>query len=94
LPLVDPDSEGGSVVGYLLQLDFLGAILEGDEAPELAGLVRPLVALSPDVTLDRALARLRAAGQRMALVGTPQAPVGLVTLKDLVRTISGELGDW
>lgn len=94
LPLVDPGAEGGTVVGYLLQLDYLGAGLEGDEAPALAGLGRPLVAVPPEMTLDRALARLRAAGQRMALVGTPQAPVGLVTLKDLVRTISGELGDW
>ena len=50
--------------------------------------------LTPNMAVDRALGKLRAAGQRMALVGTPEAPIGLVTLKDLVRTISGELSDW
>ena len=37
---------------------------------------------------------MRAAGQRIALVGTPEVPLGIVTLKDLVQTISGELGGW
>jgi CBS domain containing-hemolysin-like protein len=44
--------------------------------------------------LDRALARLRQTGQRAALVGSAEAPLGLVTLKDLVEEISGELHRW
>jgi CBS domain containing-hemolysin-like protein len=30
----------------------------------------------------------------MAVVGQPEAPLGLVTLKDLLEEISGDLGGW
>lgn len=80
----------GNVSGYVLQLDVLAA---GREAP-IAGQLRPLIQLDPDTPLDRALARLKQAGQRAALVGTPERPLGLVTLKDLVEEISGELHRW
>jgi len=56
--------------------------------------LRPMVAIEPDTPLDRALASLRATGQRAALVGSPARPAGLVTLKDLVEEISGELARW
>jgi CBS domain containing-hemolysin-like protein len=82
--------EGGRVETYLHQLDALAA---GAEAPVLDR-ARPLPCFAPDTTVDRALARLRNAGQRMAVVGDPGAPVGLVTLKDLVEEISGELASW
>ena len=51
-------------------------------------------AVPPDLPVDRTLARLRAAGQRMAIVGTREAPVGVVTLKDLLEEISGDLARW
>jgi CBS domain containing-hemolysin-like protein len=47
------------VVGYLHQLDVLGAPPDADPA----GLVRPLVELPADLPLDRAVERLRAAGE-------------------------------
>lgn len=87
LPVVGQD---GRVETYLHQLDALAA---GSDAPLLA-LARPLTSFAPDTAVDRALARLRNAGQRMAVVGDPAAPVGLVTLKDLVEEISGELASW
>jgi CBS domain containing-hemolysin-like protein len=37
---------------------------------------------------------MRASGQRLAVVGSLAEPLGLLTLKDLVEEISGELGDW
>lgn len=83
LPLVETD---GSVARYVHQLEALAA--PGTPLPDLA---RPLLALDPEMPVDRALARLRLAGQRCALVGTSAAPRGLVTLKDLVETISGDL---
>jgi putative hemolysin len=72
------------VVGYLHQLDVLGAPADADPA----GLVRPLVELPADLPLDRAVARLQAAGQRLAIVGTARAPRGLVTLMDLLATLA------
>ncbi len=86
LPVVDAQ---GRVTGYLHQLEVLR---EPDRA--LADLLRPLPAIPAATPVDRALARLRLLGQRAALVGDPAAPAGLVTLKDLLEEISGDLGDW
>lgn len=87
LPVVDAQ---GSARGYVHQLEALAA---GEDVP-LERLMRPLMALDPATPLDRALALLRQAGQRTALVGTAASPAGLVTLKDLVEEISGELERW
>lgn len=87
LPVVD---RRRGVVGYVHQLE----VLASAPRAELATLVRPLLTLPPELPVDQALRRLRLAGQRMALVGDPASPLGLVTLKDLVETISGDLGDW
>lgn len=87
LPVV---GEAGRVVGYVHQLDVLGA---GPDEPVLAE-VRELLELDPELAVDRALARLRTRGQRLAVVGTCSRPLGLVTLKDLVEEISGDLAAW
>ncbi len=81
-----------------------GGALQGPEAPAGPGAglseadftdqLRPILCFEPGETLSRALARMRTRGQRLALVGTRAAPVGIVTLKDLVEEISGELADW
>jgi CBS domain containing-hemolysin-like protein len=80
----------GTVKGYVHQLEVLAA----DRATPLERHLRPMIALDPTMPLDRALARLRQTGQRAALVGSPTVPLGLVTLKDLVEEISGELHRW
>ena len=74
------------VLGYLNQLDVLGT---APEAPLRASL-RPLLELAPDLPLDRAVARMQAAGQRLALVGTARAPRGLVSLMDLLATLASQ----
>ncbi|MCC7015376.1 MAG: DUF21 domain-containing protein [Planctomycetes bacterium] len=86
-PVVDTR---GAVRGYVHQLEVLAA----RPGVQLGELVRPLLTLEPDTPLDRALARLRASGQRAALVGSAARPLGWVTLKDLVEEISGELVRW
>jgi CBS domain containing-hemolysin-like protein len=87
LPVVDGE---GRVVGYVHQLDVLTA---GPEAPVLEHL-RSLPTLAEDVAVDRALLTLRGSGQRAAIVARDGVPVGLVTLKDLVEEISGDLAHW
>ncbi len=82
--------EGDAVLGYVHQLDVLG---DGEGCPVLDR-IRPVAEMPPDLPVDRALARLRAAGQRLALVGTRAAPLGIVTLKDLLEEISGDLARW
>ncbi len=76
--------EHGHVTGYLNQLEVLS-----DPGPPAAH-VRELERFAPETPVDRALARLRSSGQRLALVGTPEEPRGLVTLMDLVAEISRE----
>ena len=80
------DGPGRSrVIGYVHQLEALGA----PEEP-LEEALHGLEAFAPELPVDTALARLRTQGRRMALVGDPEAPVGLVSLMDLVAAISGE----
>jgi len=86
LPVVAAD---GTARGYVHQTE----VLATPDEPVLARR-RDLLALPPDLTVDRALARLRTAGHRAALVGTSAAPLGWLTLKDLVEEISGELAGW
>jgi CBS domain containing-hemolysin-like protein len=87
LPVVDGH---GGVVGYVHQLEALGA----GPAVSVTSHLRPISSLEPGISLDRALAHLRASGQRAALVGPASRPLGLVTLKDLLEEISGELARW
>ena len=79
--------EGGAFVGYVHQLEVLAA---GDSQPVLDRL-RPLPVFERQMPVDRALLLLRASGKRAAVVGSAEEPVGLVTLKDLVEEISGDL---
>jgi len=72
------------VVGYLHQLE----VLASDDKVEES--LRELPCFEPSMPVDRALARLRMTGQRLALVGTHQEPKGLVTLMDFVGMISRE----
>lgn len=87
LPAVDAR---GTVKGYVHQLEVLGAASPAAAQSHL----RPLLELAPDTPLDRALAKLKQTGQRVAVVGDAARPLGLVTLKDLVEEISGELARW
>ena len=87
LPVSRLDQRGQrSVVGYVHQLDVLGA---PPDAP-VAGCVRPLLELAPGLPVDRAVSRLQSAGQRVALLGDARSPLGLVSLMDLLGTIAAQ----
>lgn len=90
LLVVDGAPGAQRVLGYVHQLDVLGL---GTSVRVLDSL-RDLAQMEPATTIDRALAKLRSSGQRAALIGSPEAPLGLVTLKDLVEEISGDLDRW
>lgn len=84
------EDEKGAVLGYVHQLDVLS---EGEGTPVLEHL-RPAMVLPSGTSVDKALARLRGGGQRLAIVGAAERPEGLVTLKDLLEEISGDLAGW
>lgn len=80
----------GSFDCYLHQLDVLACPASVDPR----SLVRELPCLPPELGVDAALHRMRIEGGRIALVGDPAKPLGLLALKDLVEEISGELAGW
>lgn len=84
LPVEDPD---GSFRGYVHQID----VLAGGPGGSVLGQLRPMPALELSTPVDRAILILRGGGHRAAVVGSMDGPEGLVTLKDLVEEISGDL---
>lgn len=96
-PVVDQD---GQVRGILHVLD----VLTRDRAacPPLRDLMSPAVTIDADASLRAGLRELRQRRAHLAVVtravraadGPRPQPVGIVTPKDLVETITGELASW
>jgi putative hemolysin len=62
---------------------------------ELGDLVRPLPPVPRSARIDEALMTLRSARQPMGLVQGPnKEPLGIVTVKDLLEEITGEIRAW
>lgn len=74
----------GEVRGYVHQLE---AFAKPNQAPR----VRSVPFVEPSLGIDRALSQMRLSGQRLAVVGEPARPLGLVTLKNLVDAIVVDL---
>ena len=87
MPIVN---SSGNVVGIL---PILSALL-APESKTLDIAIDPLFIL-PDTPVREALQQLRNSGVSMAIVSSKNnKPIGIVTLKDLVEPIVGELAAW
>ncbi len=87
LPTVD---ENGFVVGVL---PVLGALLYPES--ETTSLLKEPLFISPDTPVRETLHALRERDVAMAIVTSQNnKPIGIVTLKDLVEPIVGELAAW
>lgn len=84
LPVV---SVQGGVLGYVHQLD----VLVADSSVSVLDSLRDLPFVPASCSVAQALSSLRVSGKRAAVVGDSLGPLGLVTLKDLVEEISGDL---
>lgn len=82
----------GKVVGVVSLYDALLHLPE--ECPPIAELARPVPALGPGEPLRAALAKLQREHARLALVAERGQTLGIVTIKDLVEPITGELASW
>jgi len=88
-PVLDSD---GQVVGVV---DVFDALLHGrDNCPPIRTLMTQPDTIAADVPLRTALQRLQQSGAAIAIVIEHGGPVGVVTVKDLVEPITGDLMSW
>ena len=88
-PVMD---EQGKVKGVVSLYDALR--YEQDECPPVAELIQPAIFFERDTPVRTALATLREHHGTLGIVMDRQRPVGVVTIKDLVEPVTGELSSW
>ncbi len=88
VPVIEADGRAASVMSVL------DALIHPDAPTD--ELTRPCLEFEPSLGLMEALRSLRHTRQSMAIVVDPRTrrPVGIVTLKDLVEPLTGELAAW
>ena len=85
----------GQVVGVLNVYDYLTERGAGSGPPAVASLMLPAIVLAAHLPVGTALVRLQRAKRSMAVVIGPDGDaIGIVTMKDLVEQIVGELEQW
>ena len=86
-------ADRGRVVGIVNLIDAL--VLGRGGCPPIPQLMRAPCEIEPGLRIQAALERLQAKHEVLAIVADPGgAPLGLVTIKDLVEPITGELANW
>lgn len=88
-PVVDTS---GNVVGLVSLYDVLRHTPQ--TCPPIRQLVRPVQTIDEATPLRAAMARFHNGAARLAIVTRNGRPIGLVTVKDLVEPITGELASW
>ncbi len=86
LPVVEGVDGVDGVAGRVLGLLDVRDLADRSEGT-IRDLVRPALALPPETRAAEALRLLRRAGAPLALVGSPEAPQGVVALADLARAL-------
>jgi CPA2 family monovalent cation:H+ antiporter-2 len=83
----------GSVrpIGYLLTKDLISETAAGDG--DWSGLVRPLAAVGPDDDIESTLRFMQREGESICIVEGNGAPLGLVTLEDILEQVVGRIED-
>ena len=83
----------GQVVGVVNVMDAL--VHDRETTPAIEQLMEPAVFISAKLTTRAALERLRQTGSHLAIVqDAHEKPAGIVTVKDLVEPITGEISNW
>lgn len=91
-----PVMEAGQVVGVVHLMDALAPRNSKPEGPEtIRSIMKPATRIDPKTTVRQGLATMQQRHVGLAIVGDESGlPMGIVTVKDLVETITGELTAW
>jgi putative hemolysin len=90
-----PVADGGRLVGVVEHVDIcLSGLALGEGGKPIEQLMKPAVRLAASVPVRDAMRTLMSEGERMAVVVEGGRPIGLVTMKDLVEPLTGELRAW
>ena len=84
---------GKKSIGYVLSKDILESLADGDDDATIENLIRPIEIVSPDMRCDDLLDFLRKNMTQIALVGTSENVIGVVTLEDVLEELVGEIRD-
>ncbi|MBX3359477.1 MAG: cation:proton antiporter [Phycisphaeraceae bacterium] len=84
------DDRSGQVNGYLLSKDLIAGASTGSD---WTGLVRPLESIGPDDSVESILARMQSEGATLYLVTDGAAPIGMITLEDILEQVVGRIED-
>jgi len=93
-----PVTEGrdGNIIGFIGIYDALSSL---EKFADLRGFIEPIRKLDADMTVIDAMNIIQKENHKIALVVKAgrlgrQRPVGIVTMKDLVEELLGELAEW
>lgn len=94
LPVYEHKSE--NIIGFI---NIYESLSSSEQFTDLRGFVEPIRKLSEKTTVTEALNIMRRENQKIALVTRPghagrERPIGIVTMKDLVEELLGELAEW
>jgi CBS domain containing-hemolysin-like protein len=78
------------VLGFVHVKDILGIVGPQRRAPIPAEIIRPLAVVSPDRTLAELLLAMRRERRHIVLVSDGRAPLGVVSLDDVLNAVVGE----
>lgn len=83
----------GQIVGVVDMIDAL--LIDEDNPTPVRSAMQPAVFLPASMTVRDALAQMQSEHIGMAIVRRPDGkPAGVVTIKDLVEPITGEISNW
>lgn len=76
-------SQGDELIGLIHVRD----VLVADPGDPIDRFIRPLLVLDPELATYQAVAQLRQTRNQLALVGTARAPLGVITISDILQRV-------
>ncbi len=89
----------GNMTNILGYINIYEALCWDENFDNLRGFIKPLSMISPSATVTTGIDLMRKKGHKMLLVAKAvprrgRKPLGIVTMKDLVEELLGELAEW